>query len=77
MNRITTPALVIHGTEDLIPLESSKEWVDTLPNARLLMIEGSGHYPHLEFPEIYYPAVDQFLKGEWPGGAMEPLRSTQ
>ena len=70
VSRITAPTLVIHGTEDLIPLESSKEWVDTLPNARLFVIEGSGHYPHLEFPEIYYPAVDQFLKGKWPNDAM-------
>jgi pimeloyl-ACP methyl ester carboxylesterase len=50
--------------EDLIPLESSREWVDTLQNARLLLLKGSGHFPHLEAPEAYYPAVEHFLNGE-------------
>jgi len=51
VNRNTAPTLVNHGTGDLIPLDSSKEWGVLLPGARLLVIEGSGHYPHLEFPE--------------------------
>jgi proline iminopeptidase len=63
------PALVLHGTEDLIAEGASREWVATLPNARLLIIPGSGHFPHLEAPDIYFPAVDQFLSGEWPEGA--------
>lgn len=63
---VSAPALVIHGTEDLIPLESSKEWCSTLPNARLLSIEGVGHYPHLEAPEAFFPAIEQFLRGNWP-----------
>ena len=65
------PTLVIHGEEDLIPIESSREWVKVLPHARLLNIQGSGHFPHLEAPEIYYPAVRKFLDGEWPEGAEE------
>jgi len=48
VNRITAPTLVNHGTGDLIPLDSSKEWGILLPGARLLVIEGSGHYPHKE-----------------------------
>ena len=63
---VSAPTLVIHGTEDLIPLESSKEWCSILPNARLLVIEGVGHYPHLEAPEVFYPAIEQFLRGNWP-----------
>jgi proline iminopeptidase len=66
---IKVPTLVIHGTEDLIPLESAREWAATLPNARLFTIPEVGHYPHLEAPEIFFPAVDQFLSGEWPEGA--------
>ncbi len=58
--------LVIHGKEDLIPLESSREWTNTLPHARLLVISGSGHFPHLEAPKVYFPAVERFLSGEWP-----------
>jgi len=63
------PALVIHGAEDLIPVGASQEWVATLPKARLLIIPGSGHFPHLEAPDLYFSAVDRFLSGEWPEGA--------
>jgi proline iminopeptidase len=69
LTSIKVPTLVVHGTEDLIPMESAREWAATLPNARLLTIPGVGHYPHLEAPEIFFPAVDQFLRGEWPEGA--------
>jgi len=65
------PALVIHGAEDLISIAASREWAATLPEARLLIIPGSGHFPHLEAPDIYFAAVDRFLSGEWPEGAIE------
>ncbi len=61
--------LVIHGEEDLIAVGASQEWAATLPEARLFIIPGSGHFPHLEAPDLYFSAVDQFLSGEWPEGA--------
>ena len=68
---VQASTLVIHGEEDLIPLESSQEWVSTLPKARLLVIPGSGHFPHLEAPKAYFPAVERFLSGGWPEEAEE------
>jgi len=58
---VQAPTLVIHGSEDLIPRESSAEWAETILNADLEVIEGSGHYPHLEAPDIFFAAVDRFL----------------
>jgi len=66
MGRVTAPTLVVHGLEDLIPLASSREWVDVLPQARLLAIDGAGHYPHLEAPEAFFPPAEDFLGGGWP-----------
>jgi pimeloyl-ACP methyl ester carboxylesterase len=66
VSRVSAPTLVVHGTDDLIPLEASQEWAATLPKARLLTLEGSGHFPHLEDPEAFFPAVEAFLCGEWP-----------
>jgi pimeloyl-ACP methyl ester carboxylesterase len=59
---IKVPTLVIHGSEDLIPLESSAEWAETIPNATLEVIEGSGHYPHLEAPDVFFAVVNRFLR---------------
>src|SRR5438093_241222 len=63
------PTLVVHGTEDAIPLAASRAWARTLPDARLLVVEGSGHFPPLERPDVFFPAVDAFLAGAWPPGA--------
>ena len=63
MAKVTASVLVIHGMEDLIPYESSREWADILPQARLLVIEGAGHFPHLEAPEIFFPQIENFFDG--------------
>lgn len=69
MSSAQAVVLVIHGAEDLIPVDASREWSAALPEARLLIIPGSGHFPHLEAPDLYFSSVDQFLSGEWPEGA--------
>jgi pimeloyl-ACP methyl ester carboxylesterase len=63
---LEVPTLVVHGAEDLIPLESSREWAAALPNARLLLIPDAGHMPAIEAPEVFFPAADRFLRGAWP-----------
>jgi proline iminopeptidase len=55
------PALVLHGREDPIPLESSSEIARAL-GARLVVIEGSGHVPYVEQPEALFGAVRPFLE---------------
>jgi proline iminopeptidase len=61
--------LTVHGARDNIPLESSREWVRTFENARLLVFEASGHLPFAEQPTEFTRAVDTFLRGAWPQGA--------
>jgi len=63
------PVLTIHGDSDTLPLKGSRVWVSSLGNARLLVVQEAGHLPFVEQPEVFYPAVDTFLKGEWPAGA--------
>ncbi|HST06034.1 MAG TPA: alpha/beta hydrolase, partial [Chloroflexia bacterium] len=58
---IQAPTLVIHGSEDLIPAESSAEWAGLIPHAELEIIDDCGHYPHLEAPDTFFPLLDSFL----------------
>ena len=68
--RITAPVLTIHGTFDRnAPYGSGREWASTLPNARLLTIPGAGHASWLEAPDVIFPGIRAFLRGEWPKGA--------
>jgi pimeloyl-ACP methyl ester carboxylesterase len=70
MRRLTMPALVIEGAESPVPLEQVRVWARELPNARLLLVPRSGHaYQSVERPDIFFPAVERFLRGDWPDGA--------
>lgn len=68
---LPAPTLVIHGTEDPLPLDAAREWAAQMPDARLLVLDGVGHFPYLEAPDAFFPAVEQFVLGEWPPEAQE------
>lgn len=69
LGAVKAPALVVHGTADVIPVASSEAWTGAMPNARLLLITESGHIPQVEQPEIFFKAVETFLKGDFPPDA--------
>lgn len=64
--RVTIPRLVIHGELDNTPLAGNQEWVEGQPQARIVVIEGAGHWPHYETPGPTLAAIRDFLNGGWP-----------
>jgi len=68
LRRLGQPLLVIHGVRDNIPVAASREWVASAPTARLLLLEGVGHWPHLEQPATVLAALRAFASGAWPEG---------
>lgn len=66
---VTIPRLVVHGARDNTPLAGNEEWVAGQPNARLLVIEGAGHWPHYERRGETRAAIATFLNGAWPSEA--------
>jgi pimeloyl-ACP methyl ester carboxylesterase len=59
---IDGPALVIHGTDDLIvPVENGRALARRLPNARYVEVEGRGHSIMLEDPDTFNALVLGFL----------------
>jgi pimeloyl-ACP methyl ester carboxylesterase len=58
----------VQGDHDASPLEGLREWL-AIRESRLLVIPGSGHYPFVENPGAFRPAVEAFLSGGWPEGA--------
>lgn len=61
--RVKAPTLIIHGEEDAIPMAMVEEWATALPNARLLRLPETGHFPHAERPDVVFPAIEKFLRG--------------
>jgi proline iminopeptidase len=68
LRTVTARALIVHGTADV--LSGERDWAASLANARLLVLERVGHFPYLEAPDRFYPAIDAFLAGGWPDGAL-------
>jgi proline iminopeptidase len=62
---VRCPALVVHGGEDPIPLESSELVARTL-GARLIVLDGSGHVPYVEQPDALFGAIEHFLNETEP-----------
>jgi pimeloyl-ACP methyl ester carboxylesterase len=57
--RIEAPTLVVWGREDQwIPLSDAERFVDAIPGARKVVIDGCGHMPQAEKPE----AVGRLLR---------------
>ncbi len=57
---------LVHGSRDNTPLAGNREWVAGQPNARLFVVEGAGHWPHYERPDVTIPAIERFLSGGGP-----------
>jgi len=67
---IAAPVLIIAGSADPLPWASAAEWAHSIPDARLLLVAGAGHYAHAEILALVRPAIEQFLDGSWPVGAI-------
>jgi pimeloyl-ACP methyl ester carboxylesterase len=63
--RIKARTLVIGGEKDgpNFPAQA-KHVADTVPNGQLYLIPNIGHNPQFEAPELLYPPLLKFLKGE-------------
>ena len=69
VKKVAAPTLTIHGTRDRnAPYGSGREWALTLPDARLITVDGAAHQAWLDAPWVI-DAIDVFLKGAWPSRA--------
>jgi pimeloyl-ACP methyl ester carboxylesterase len=63
--KIKARTLVLGGDKDgpNFPV-LAKHIADTIPNGELVLLPNLGHVPHLEAPDVFYPALLKFLKSE-------------
>ncbi|MGK3981661.1 alpha/beta hydrolase [Sorangium sp. So ce136] len=63
LGSLAVPSLVIMGRDEkLVPVAAGEHLVRHLPDARLLVFEGSGHCPFLEEPDRFNEEVDRFIR---------------
>lgn len=59
---VTTPALVVHGTEDGVwPPERGRSLADGLPRGQLFEVTGAGHLCHVEHSKVVNDRLLAFL----------------
>jgi proline iminopeptidase len=56
------PTLVLWGDHDFIPREISEHLVGSLPQARLVTLEGCGHFAYLECPAAVRTALQDLAR---------------
>ena len=62
LKNVSVPALVVVGDEDtLSPPEDAEAMASALPDARLVVVPGSGHLTAVESPAAFTAAVRDFL----------------
>jgi pimeloyl-ACP methyl ester carboxylesterase len=58
---ISVPTLLVWGARDrLIPKSHAEEAVNLIPDARLVVFERGGHFPHLDEPEHFATLMRDF-----------------
>jgi pimeloyl-ACP methyl ester carboxylesterase len=63
VRKITAPTLyVIGGGSRIVPAETQQKLKDTLPNVRIVVMPGLGHYPDEEDTAGFMKIVKEFLK---------------
>jgi pimeloyl-ACP methyl ester carboxylesterase len=61
---VRTPTLIIHRTEDAIPVEGARWMAEQIPDARFVELAGTDHWPWITDPDEVVDEVQEFLTGE-------------
>lgn len=61
LSKIQCPTLIIHSREDFIVPAAPQLANQLIPNSELVVLENSGHYPHVEVPGAFFAALERFI----------------
>jgi len=62
LGEVRVPTLIIHGSQDrIVPLAASQDMATTIPNSRLVVIDGAGHVPTMTHPARVAEAINSFF----------------
>jgi len=62
LDTIQCPVLIIGGSDDAVVPGANEKIRDHLHGAQYILMPGCGHFPFVESPDKFFPAVREFLK---------------
>jgi Predicted hydrolases or acyltransferases (alpha/beta hydrolase superfamily) len=64
LGSITIPTLIIWGANDpVIPIIHANDFVSSIPDCKFFKMDGCGHTPYVQDPDIFASKVLEFLNG--------------
>jgi len=73
LRALAIPVLLVWGDAEGPAPAMVREWLDSLPSGRVLVVPDSGALPFWENPGAFFPAVEEFLSGPPHSAAKRPL----
>jgi pimeloyl-ACP methyl ester carboxylesterase len=71
------PVLIVWGDHDgVIPVEHGRKAHAAIESSRLEILEGVGHFPHVEAPEMFVDTLLDFMRTTEPSGAGQATGQT-
>ncbi len=61
LGSITAPTLIVHGADDVQPLDVAEDYDAWIEDTQVITISGAGHFPHYTHAESLAPIVRAFL----------------
>jgi len=61
---ISVPTLIIWGSDDpVIPINYADDFISSIQDCRFFRMDGCGHTPYVQNPQIFTSKVLEFLNG--------------
>jgi hypothetical protein len=60
---ISVPTLVIHATDDVVPVQFRRHLADHIPGAQLVEVDGNDHALWFSDPDRITAAIEEFVTG--------------
>ena len=60
LRELDVPTLVLHAEHDFIPVDLAERIAEAVPQARLSVLPGCGHFTYLEAPEAVFDEISRF-----------------
>ncbi|MHC4925354.1 MAG: alpha/beta hydrolase, partial [Planctomycetota bacterium] len=61
LGAVDAPVLILTGDRSIFPAEAHERLRDALPDGRLVILPGVGHFPHMEAPDAFAREVAAIL----------------
>lgn len=61
LRRLTVPTLIIHGNQDIIPVDTAKTIQKAISGSKVVYLNDYGHFPYIEKPNEFFSSIRSFL----------------